>query len=351
MLNPGSSIGIFGGGQLGRMTAHAAQRLGFHAHIFSSSPDDPACQVTPLCSIGRYDDLAAVRQFVDQVDVVTLEFENIPLPAAKVAENLGKLRPNSQLLDICQDRRKEKQFACDLGFETTRFVEIHSLDQVSRSLKEWGPCILKTARLGYDGKGQLRLESALDAGPWLEKRQKDGLILEQQVDLATELSCIVARNQLGQVRCFPVTENQHETGILRTSRVPANITDEQRHQVEETCRTIAHKTDLVGVLTVEFFLSTSGAILINEMAPRPHNSGHWTLDGCSTDQFEQLVRAVSGLPLGSTEFLPTSMHNLLGEEIHSAADLLDRPATNLHHYGKLEARPGRKMGHYTVVQI
>lgn len=352
-LAPGAVIGMLGGGQLGRMAALAAANLGYRTHVYCPEPDAPAAQVTSRATTAAYDDWAALEAFARQVDVATYEFENIPFATAERVAALTPLRPSTEALRVCQNRLREKSFCRDLGIPTARWAEIDGPATLASALGEIGaPAVLKSVELGYDGKGQVAIKSDSDpADSWTA--MSGGAagaigILESFVDFALEVSVIVARGPGGEVRCYPPVENRHRNHILDQTIVPAPISTAVAARAEEIARALAERLELVGLLAVEMFVTPAGEVLVNELAPRPHNSGHWSIDACQTSQFEQLVRAIVGLPLGSTERLSDAvMQNLLGDEANGALAVLIEPGAKLHLYGKAEARPGRKMGHIT----
>jgi 5-(carboxyamino)imidazole ribonucleotide synthase len=348
-IPPGSTIGILGGGQLGRMAAMAAAELGYRCHIYCPDSHSPAFEVAAERTIAPYEDEAALTRFAEAVDLVTLEFENIPARSAELLAGVKPLRPSPGVLAICQDRLKEKDFLAGIGVPTTRYQEIARPESLERAVRDLGrPAILKSARFGYDGKGQVRIESDADLqDAWA--RMGGGIgILEAFVDFALEASVVIARGLEGQMAAYVPVENQHRNHILDTTIAPARISSAVAMRAEAIARHIAEELKLIGLLAVEMFVTPTGEVLVNELAPRPHNSGHWTLDACVTSQFEQFIRAVAGLPLGSPEAHSNAvMKNLLGEEVERWAEILAEPGAKLHLYGKREARPGRKMGHVT----
>lgn len=346
-LPPGSTIGIIGGGQLGRMTALAAARLGYRCHIFTPEDDSPAAQVSAAATVADYGDRVALERFAEAVDVVTFEFENVPAESVRLLAEHRPVRPDWNVLRIAQDRLLEKQFFNDIGVPTAPWREVTDPDSLAAAIAEIGyPSILKTTRLGYDGKGQVKITPDITpAEAWARMGAPVG-VLEGFVEFSCEVSVIVARGLDGRMACFDVVENRHVDHILDTTIAPAtlppNLTDRARAIAEDSARALK----LVGLLAVEMFVTGDGRILANEMAPRPHNSGHWTMDACVTDQFEQFVRAVCGLPLGSPDrHSDAEMKNLIGNDVDAWLDLLHEPGACLHLYGKGEARPGRKMGH------
>jgi 5-(carboxyamino)imidazole ribonucleotide synthase len=357
---PGSVIGVLGSGQLGRMFAIAARRMGYRVHTFSPEIDTPTGQIADVEIKGRYDDLIAVRGFASDVDVVTFEFENVPAATAQAAAECAPVRPGGSVLHVTQHRLREKTFLRDHGFPVTPFKAVNSLADLEAGLNEFGyPSVLKTAGFGYDGKGQTKITSPGQAEPALLAAGKQEMILESWVEFECELSVIGARGMDGSFTHWGAIRNDHRNHILDVSTAPANLPPEVGRAAVDIARAVLDQLDVVGVLCVEFFLSKDGRLLINELAPRPHNSGHLTFDACVTSQFEQQLRAVCGLPLGSTELLkPAAMANLLGdlwpsvrgesgEPDWSAACAF--PNVKLHLYGKLAPKPGRKMGHLTAM--
>jgi 5-(carboxyamino)imidazole ribonucleotide synthase len=349
MLEPGGTIGIIGGGQLGRMTALAAARLGYRAHVFASEPDSPAAQVAAAATVAPYDDAAAIARFAAAIDVATFEFENIPAALGHLVAALKPVMPRPEILEIAQDRLREKDFLRGIGVATTAYREIADADALGRALRELsGRAVLKSARMGYDGKGQVAVDSSTKPGDAWQQMGAPRGILESFVDFQCEVSVIVARGGDGAVAFYPPVENRHVGHILDTTIAPASLPPETAREAEATARDIAARLDLVGVLAVEMFVTRDGGLLVNELAPRPHNSGHWTIDACATSQFEQLVRAICGLPLGSTErHADAVMKNLIGDEVSTWRDAIADPTARLHLYGKRTTRPGRKMGHVT----
>ncbi len=347
-LSPGGVLGVLGGGQLGRMTALAAARLGIRTHIFTPEADSPASQVADRTTVADWTDTQALSAFAAAVDVITLEFENIPASCAETLAAVTPVHPGWKVLETAQNRITEKTFFNRIGAETAPWAAVHSVAELEEALGRIGrPAILKTTRLGYDGKGQARLGPDTDPAEAWESLRTDEAILEGFVDFAFEISVIVARGPDGATAVYPPARNAHEDGILRLSTAPApGLSPALAEQAGALAKRAAEALDLVGLLAVELFVTADGHLLVNEMAPRPHNSGHWTMDGCACDQFEQLVRAVGGLPLGSTACLrPITMTNLIGAEADTWPALLAEPGAHLHLYGKMETREGRKMGH------
>lgn len=352
---PGSVIGVLGSGQLGRMFAIAARRMGYRVHTFSPETDTPTGQVADVEIKAHYDDLNAVRGFASAVDVVTFEFENVPSATAAAAAERAPVRPDGAILHITQNRLREKTFLSRHGFPVTPFKTIISIEDLRAGLIEFGcPAVLKTAGFGYDGKGQVKIKAIEEAEAALATAGKQELVLEAFVDFDCELSVVAARGIDGSFAHWGAIENQHRNHILDVSIAPANVPPAIAQEAVEIARAVLEQLGVVGVLCVEFFLTRQGKLLINELAPRPHNSGHLTFDACVTSQFEQQLRAVCGLPLGSTEFFkPAAMANLLGdlwqhgEPNWAAACAI--PEIKLHLYGKMHPKPGRKMGHLTAM--
>ncbi len=349
MIEPGATIGILGDGQLGRMIALAAAPLGYRCHVYGPEADSPAKQVTPYATTAAYDDRAALARFADAVDVVTFEFENVPADTAEIIAAIKPVRPGPNALRIAQDRLKEKDFLRSIDVATTQYREVASAEALVRAARDIGPRgVLKTVRGGYDGKGQVAIRADTDlAAAWREMGAEIG-ILESYVDFLCEISVIVARGIGGNWATYVPVENHHAHHILDTTIAPARIAPEVAMRAEAIARHVADRLELVGLLAVEMFVTSTGQVLVNELAPRPHNSGHWTIDACITSQFEQLVRAICGLPLGSPErHSDAVMKNLIGANIGRWRDALAEPAAKLHLYGKAKAAPGRKMGHVT----
>jgi 5-(carboxyamino)imidazole ribonucleotide synthase len=356
-LAPGATLGILGGGQLGRMLALAAARLGYRTHVFCPEADNPASQVCAEATFADYGDDAALARFAASVDAVTYEFENVPAATAAFLEGRTRVRPGWRVLEVAQDRLKEKKFFALIGLVTADWRPVNSLPELERAVADLGgPCVLKTARLGYDGKGQAKIRSADDVpaawaaiGGATARPHADGgafAVVERLVDFAREISVIVARGADGTVHAFEPAENVHANHILDTSTVPARVAPATVAAAMDAAMRAARAFDLVGLLALEFFVGRDGAVLGNELAPRPHNSGHWTMDACQIDQFEQLVRAVMGLPLRPPlRFADVTMKNLIGDDVLRLDAALADPNAQVHLYGKREARPGRKMGH------
>ncbi len=359
MILPGKTIGVLGGGQLGRMLAQAAQTLGYRVHVFEPAGPCPAGAVANKEVNASYEDTATLKAFASECAVVTYEFENIPSGPLEAIAPLVPLHPRADVLHTTQNRQREKSWLRANNFPHVRYAEALDGD-ISAAVAHTGmPCVVKTADFGYDGKGQMKLSSQEDLDRATAIFRGRRCVVEKWVDFSRELSVIVARSSTGETKTFPVAENIHTRHILDFSIVPARVSPAVAREAETLATAIADKLGVVGLLAVELFHATNGDVLVNELAPRPHNSGHWSLDGCETSQFEQHVRAVCGLPLGSVAVRePTVMVNILGDawkwrdgqvvgEPNWAAILSD-PKAKLHLYGKTEPRVGRKMGHFTV---
>lgn len=345
-LPTGATIGILGGGQLGRMLSVAAARLGFRTHVFEPGAEPPAGHVCHRLTTAAYDDVTALQSFASSVDVVTYEFENIPTAALDTIETLRPIRPGREALRISQDRLTEKTFLQDLGLNVAPFADVADADGLKAAVSKIGvPSILKTRRFGYDGKGQARLKAPEDmATAWADMADQPA-ILEGFVDFTHEVSVIAARSPQGDVACYDPGENVHRDGILHTTTVPARLSPSQRTDAVLIAAKILNALDYVGVLGVELFVTGQG-LIVNEIAPRVHNSGHWTQNGCVVDQFEQHIRAVAGWPLGDgTRHADVVMENLIGDDMDRVAAYSRQADTALHLYGKAETKPGRKMGH------
>lgn len=358
-LPPGATIGILGNGQLGRMLALAAARLGYRTHVFGPDKDSPAEQVAGMSTVAAYEDNAALVQFAAAVDAVTFEFENVPVKSVQQLAERLPVRPDPRILEIAQDRINEKQFFASIGAATPAWAIVSHRSDLESAVKTTGtPAVLKTARFGYDGKGQAKVKSPGDAdAAWAavtggKAAGHDGFaVLEAFVEFQCEISVLVARGQDGQVVCFEPAENNHANHILSTSTVPARVAPKTIETAIGIATRAAEALDLVGLLAVEMFVTPTGEVLCNEMAPRPHNSGHWTMDAGGVDQFEQLIRAVAGLPLvAPARQADVTMVNLIGDDVNKLGEYLKDPAARIHLYGKSEARPGRKMGHVNVLR-
>ena len=352
---PGATIGVLGSGQLGRMFAMAARRLGYRVHTLSPESDTPTGQVADVEVTASYHDLDAVRHFARGVDVVTLEFENVPVAAAEAAAEVVPVRPGKRALEVCQHRIREKTFLAERGLSVVPFAAIQTEEELKAAVERIGrPSVLKTASMGYDGKGQVLLASDRDPlQAWTDLGRHEA-ILEAFIDLDREVSMIGARGTDGATSLFGPVENAHARHILDLSVAPADIEPALSEKAAAATREVLNALDYVGVLCAEFFVSRDGKLYINELAPRPHNSGHLTIDSCQASQFEQQVRAICGLPLGAFDLIrPSAMANLLGDLWTAGepdwASALKFPNVHLHLYGKTTARPGRKMGHLTAL--
>lgn len=360
MIPPGQTIGVLGGGQLGRMFAQAAQRLGYRVHVYEPAHDSPAGEVATREFNAPYTDVAALTEFIRGCAVVTYEFENIPVEPLWKIEQLARLHPHWHVLEVCQNRMREKTWLRKNGFPHVPFTEVEVGDDLAAAVRRIGvPSVVKTADFGYDGKGQIKVSDDASLARAVAAFAKHRAVVERYIDFKCELSVIVARTASGEMRTFPVAENIHTKHILDFSLLPARISPVITVEAENLARAIAEKLDLVGLLAVEMFLTDRGEILVNELAPRPHNSGHATMDACATSQFEQHVRAICGLPLGDVRLIsPVVMVNILGDAWHwqdgqpvkdpNWTAILKEPRAKLHLYGKREPRLGRKMGHFTI---
>jgi 5-(carboxyamino)imidazole ribonucleotide synthase len=350
-LTTGATIGILGGGQLGRMLSVAASRLGFKTHVFEPGANPPAGHVADQVTTAAYDDAEALERFAQAVDVITYEFENIPTEALDLLEAHKPIRPGREALRVSQDRLTEKTFLQGLGLKTAPFADITDLDSLTAAIAEIGtPAILKTRRFGYDGKGQSRLKSPEDAETALADMAGAPAILEGFVDFSHEVSVIAARSPSGEVACFDPGENVHRDGILHTTTVPARLSAAQRMDAVLLAANILNALDYVGVMGVELFVTSQG-LIVNEIAPRVHNSGHWTQNGCAVDQFEQHIRAVAGWALGDGQrHSDVVMENLIGDDVNRIPELAKDRDTAIHLYGKAETKAGRKMGHVNRIQ-
>ncbi len=352
---PGAVIGVLGSGQLGRMLALAAGRLGYRVHTYSPESDSPTGHVADAEIVGDYDDLDALRRFADGVDAVTFEFENVPSASVAAISERALVRPAGSVLHTTQHRGREKSFLSRAGLPVAPYALVDSLDDLSAALVRLGlPAVLKTASFGYDGKGQARIDRAEDALAAWDRLGRQPAVLEAFVDFERELSVVAARGVDGRIAHYGVIENAHARHILDVSVAPARVPPQVERDALAIARAALEALDVVGVLCVELFLTRDGRVLVNELAPRTHNSGHLTIDACATSQFEQQLRAVCGLPLGATDLVrPAAMANLLGDLWQDGeprwADALARPGIRLHLYGKRQAKPGRKMGHLTAL--
>ncbi|MFT3727718.1 MAG: 5-(carboxyamino)imidazole ribonucleotide synthase [Terricaulis sp.] len=352
-LQPGSAIGILGGGQLGRMLSHAAAQLGFDVCIFTDEADSPASRVSAHTIVAKYEDEAALLKFAERVHVVTTEFENVPANTAAILMKAGaQVRPHPHALAVAQDRFDEKSYLKSAGIATPAFAAISSQADLDAAIETIGvPSILKTRRLGYDGRGQIRIKTKDDAAGAFEKLGAPG-ILEQFCPFEREVSIIAARGENGDVAFFDICENQHKNGILDRTTLPSHSSAAVTVAAQEAAKRVLDAFVYVGVLTIEFFVMRDGSVIANEMAPRVHNSGHWTIEGALTSQFEQHIRAIAGWPLGpTTRIADIEMLNLIGEDANDWDRYAADPTAHLHLYGKREVRAGRKMGHVTKLKL
>ncbi|MET0753067.1 MAG: 5-(carboxyamino)imidazole ribonucleotide synthase [Pyrinomonadaceae bacterium] len=355
MILPNSTIGVFGSGQLGRMFAIEARKMGYRVHTFSPASDTPTGQVADFETVADYMDLETVEKFAKSVDVVTFEFENVPSRTVETAAEFVEVHPKGEILHTTQNRLREKTYLSQNGFPVAPFRHIITVEDLYHAAEEIGlPAVLKTAGFGYDGKGQAKIAAIGEIEPAFENLKGKEAILEAFIEFEKEVSVVCARDASGDFAHYGVIENAHEHHILDISFAPAIVSKKTFAEAVEIARSVAETLSYVGTLCVEFFLTKDEKLLINELAPRPHNSGHLTFDACVTSQFEQQLRAVCGLPLGSTEFFkPAAMANLLGDLWQTGeprwADSLQFPNIKLHLYGKSEARAGRKMGHLTAL--
>lgn len=345
-LAPGATIGILGGGQLGRMLSVAASRLGFKTHIFEPGTTPPAGHVADRVTTAPYEDLDALRAFAQSVDVITYEFENVPTASLDALEAIRPIRPNRRALATSQDRIVEKDFLTGLGLTTAPYAKVTDQASLDAAIAQIGlPAILKTTRLGYDGKGQARIMTPDDAAAALAAMHGAEAVLEGFVTFSHEVSVIAARGVDGSVSCYDPGENIHRDGILHTTTLPAKLTASRRSDAVLIAARILNALDYVGVMGVELFVTAQG-LLVNEIAPRVHNSGHWTQAGCAVDQFEQHIRAITGWPLGDgSRYADVVMENLIGDDVLRLPDLAKQRNTQIHLYGKADVKVGRKMGH------
>lgn len=354
MILPGAMLGVLGGGQLGRMFTVAARTMGYRVTVLDPDPASPAAQVADACIAAPYDDAEALARLARECVAVTTEFENVPAASLEYLAKHLPVRPAAGAVAVAQDRIREKTFLRDHGFETAGFATIARADEIDAAVAHVGtPALMKTARLGYDGRGQARVDSREAAHQAFAELGATACVLEEMLKLEREVSVVLARGADGEIRAWPVTENRHRNGILDVSLAPALVPGPLADRAVGIASAVTKTLDYVGVLAVEFFVCDGDRLLVNEFAPRPHNSGHWTIDGAATSQFEQQVRALCGLPLGDASLhRPTAMVNLLGDLWRKGQPpawdaILSHPEAKLHLYGKEQARPGRKMGHFT----
>lgn len=353
IYSPLKILGILGGGQLGRMSAMAASRLGIKTHIFCPEIDSPASHVSAKTFQADYDDKTALKEFAKSVDVISYEFENIPVETVRFLKKLKPVYPDDYLLEIAQHRWHEKQFLNNIGIATAKWAKACDASQVHATLREWGTsdCILKTARFGYDGKGQVKITKNSDIDAEFTKLKSNEIIIEQIVPFQCETSAIVARDIHGKTECYDVVLNEHENHILAKTIVPAPLAPTLLTKAKNMAKKVADEVGLVGVLALELFVTKDGKILANEIAPRTHNSGHWTIDACAVSQFENHVRTVCGLPVGSAKrHSDVVMLNLIGDDVSLVDTYISKPNACIHLYGKPEIRAGRKMGHITILK-
>ncbi len=350
-LLPGATVGVVGGGQLGRCFVIAARQLGYHCCVLDPDASAPAMQLASCAIVGTYDDEVALKQLAEACDAVTIEFENVPAASLEFLANKTRIAPSASAVSIAQDRHLEKQTAIEHGLQSVPYAQLKQASDIEEALKIVSlPAIVKSSRLGYDGKGQASCNTIDEVRAAFASLNGVPCVLEQRIDLQSEISVVLARGFDGESVCFPVAQNVHVDGVLHTSTVPATVDDALQSQACELATKFADGLDYVGVLAVEYFVDQQGQLLFNEMAPRPHNSGHYTLDATATSQFEQQLRALCALPLGSTRLLsPVTMLNLLGDSWTDGdpdwQGLFVQDEARLHLYGKSDARPGRKMGH------
>lgn len=354
-LLPGAKLGVIGGGQLGRYFVWEARRLGYQTWVLDPDASAPAMQIAEHALVAAYDDQAALNTLAEQCDAVSIEFENVPAQSLEFLATRTRVAPSANAIRVAQDRALEKSQALQFGLQPVPYAVIEKLSDVSAALEKVDlPAIIKTSRLGYDGKGQVVCSSEEDVRKAFDQLNHASCVLEHRIDLAAEVSVILARGYDGQVQVFPISRNVHENGILATSLVPSGVDPKILDEATALAIALAEGLDYIGVLAVEFFVDSKGSVLFNEMAPRPHNSGHYTLDATHSSQFEQQLRALCALPLASTELLsPVCMLNLLGDSWGDNKPdwhrLMARKGLSLHLYGKQEARPARKMGHVNIL--
>ncbi len=359
MILPGAKIGILGGGQLGRMLILAGRPLGYHFHVLCPDQNSTAGSIADSFIRANYDDVNALMRFANSVDCITFEFENIPSETLSLLSNQKPIYPNANVLHVCQHRQREKDFLKAEKFPCAPFEYASDANSLIHAIKKIGyPCVIKTAAFGYDGKGQIKIESSMDIsdpqGIWNQLGSPERVVIEEWIIHKGEYSVVCARNAEGLMSTFPVAENVHINHILHSSNVPAPIKDSISDEANRLAKQIAERLDVVGLIAIEFFLNQEDRLIINEMAPRPHNSGHYTMDACITSQFQQHIRAITGLPFGETSIhTPCVMLNILGDLWKKSepnwAKLLSDPSVQLHLYDKGEARKGRKMGHFNVL--
>ncbi len=347
------TLGILGGGQLGRMSAIAAAQLGFRVHIYAPERNSPAFDVAFAHTCAAYNDTAALEAFAHSCDVISYEFENIPVETVRTLKRYAPVYPDDRLLSIAQNRLAEKQFLNDLGIETAPWAPVLTPSDIDTVLSQWdcNSLILKTTRFGYDGKGQLKHKATDNSSDSFKELGNVELIAEGIIDFDFEISVIIARDQFGSTACYPAVLNEHKNHILDKTIAPAPISAALQDTAQAAAKKVADEVGLIGVLALELFVTKDGRILANEIAPRTHNSGHWTMDACACSQFEQHVRTVMGLPVGDpTPHTSAVMINLIGNDVLKVPEYLKTPNACVHLYGKEEAKPGRKMGHVTILK-
>lgn len=346
------TIGILGGGQLGRMAAMAAFRLGMRVCAYTDEEDSPISQIVPFTFVGKYDDKKTLQAFAESVDAITYEFENIPVETVRFLQKFKPVYPDDRVLEIAQHRAREKKFLNDIGIPTTRWAVITRAADITRAMEDldFKSAILKTSRFGYDGKGQVSINYGEDPKAAWKSLNTTEAILEEKVAFTSEISVIIGRDKLSQTAIYGPILNEHKNHILAKSTVPAPIPADLAEKARNMTLLLAEAIDLIGVLCVEFFITTDGHLLANEIAPRPHNSGHWTIEACSVSQFEQQVRTVTGMQVGGpNRHSDATMINLIGHDVDKLARYYEQPNASVHLYGKIEAREGRKMGHVTMI--
>lgn len=346
-------LGILGGGQLGRMSALAAAKLGIRTHIYCPEADCPASRVTDLFTCAAYDDEKSLKKFADSVDVISYEFENIPVETIRFLQRFKPVYPDDKLLEIAQNRLKEKKFLNDIGIPTAPWAPCDKASDISDTLTRWNvsECIVKTARFGYDGKGQVYHKVNNHIQETWSALNTNEAVIEGIIDFACEVSIIIGRDRLGQTAAYPAVMNEHKNHILSKTHAPAPISKKLALKASDIAHNLAEAVDLTGVMAIELFVTKDEQILANEIAPRTHNSGHWTMDACAVSQFEQHVRTVCGLPVGiPTQHTPATLINLIGDDIKDIPRYLEMPDACVHLYGKKDVKPGRKMGHVTILK-
>jgi 5-(carboxyamino)imidazole ribonucleotide synthase len=351
--HPAKTLGILGGGQLGRMSALAAARLGIQVHIFTPEKDSPASQIAAKTIVADYSDKKALKDFTKGVDVISYEFENIPVSTVRYLQKIKPVFPDDRLLEISQHRWQEKSFLNEIGIPTAKWAKARKPQDVIKTLQEWGAtsCILKTTRFGYDGKGQAKFSAGQDLDAAWKSLKSDEIIIEQLIDFDCEISCIIARDRFGKTAIYDPVLNEHKNHILSKTTAPAPLPAPILKKAMSWVKKLANRVDLVGVLALELFVTKDGKLLANEIAPRTHNSGHWTIDACAVSQFENHVRTVCGLPASPAErHSDAVMLNLIGEDIALVDKYVDKKNACIHLYGKNEVRTGRKMGHITLLK-